>query len=69
VIRTLYAISRTSLDRFPVSFRPECDRTLFNWKGEDCSYLDMLISLDRAGYDLVDRDKLLKILDQKGWKR
>lgn len=57
---TMYAISRTSEDRFPVMFRPECDRTYFDPRnGTDEGLLEMIVRLDKAGYDLVST--LLKV--------
>lgn len=51
-----YAVSRTSSDRWPVIFRPDCERTLPNWPdnpdGE--GYLEMREKLNNAGYDLLD---------------
>ncbi len=60
-----YAISRTSNDRWPITFRPDCERTPCDWKGESEGLLEVIQRLNRCGYDLVDRTELLRILEAR----
>lgn len=53
-----YAYSRNSDDRWPIMFRPDCERTLCDWRGESEGLLDLIQRLDRGGYDLISRAEL-----------
>jgi hypothetical protein len=55
MIKIRYAKSRTTSDIFPIEFRTDCDRTLFDpMTGKDESLITVLLRLDACGYDLVD---------------
>lgn len=59
---TRYALSRTSNDRWPIEFLPDCEITT---KGE--TLLNVLESLNKSGYDLFhSRDDLIKELEKRG---
>lgn len=51
------AYSRTSTDRFPIMFRSDCERTLCDWQGCSEGLLDVILRLDKAGYDLISYDE------------
>lgn len=53
-MRVRYAVSRTSSDRFPVTFRPDCERTPCDWRGDSETYMEVKERLNIGGYDLVD---------------
>lgn len=60
-MKVRYAIHRTSDDRYPIMFQPHCERTVCDSIGNSEALFDLLISLDKAGWDLVDElpsDKL-----------
>lgn len=62
-----YALSRKSNDRWPIHFKPDCERTLSNpLTGQDESLFDLIQRLDKAGYDLVHtRKELIKKLKER----
>lgn len=53
---TRYAVSRISDDRWPIYFRPDCERT---YPTVPYPYgqglLDLIEELDKCGYDLLDK--------------
>ena len=64
---TRYALSRTTNDRYPIHFRNDCERTYFDGQGKDIGLFDLIIQLDKAGYDIIhSREELVKILESRG---
>jgi len=63
-----YALSRTLDDRFPIQFRPNCERTVFDrFTGTDESLVEVIERLNKAGYDLINsREELITILERRG---
>jgi hypothetical protein len=54
-VRVRYAVSRDIHDWFPIFFRPDCERTVFDPStGNDESLYDLIQRLDVAGYDLLE---------------
>ena len=47
------AINRKTLDRWPVYFRPDCERTYFDCHGRDEGLAEMMIRLAKHGYELL----------------
>lgn len=54
-IKLRYAIHRESGDFYMIFFRPDCERTTCDWKGDSESLSDMISRLDFHGWDLVDK--------------
>ena len=66
---TRYALSRTSNDRYPIHFRPDCERTFTNRYGVDETLLEIMVRLDLSGYDLIhSREELIRKLEARGLK-
>lgn len=66
-MRDRYAVSRTSNDRYPIYFRNDCERTLFDLDtGKDKSLVEVVEELDSRGYDLIDRQELDRRFDKNG---
>lgn len=57
-----FALSRTSNDRFPIPFRGDCERTLGGGEG----LFDLMVRLNRAGYDLMGYAELKAALARRG---
>lgn len=52
-MRFYYAVSRIDDDRWPIEFRGDCERTRFDVQtGKDRSLVEVIMDLDRRGYDL-----------------
>ena len=51
-------MARDGTDRFPIVFRPDCERTPCDWRGESEGLFDILQRLDRAGYDLCEIEEM-----------
>lgn len=52
-IKIRWAVHKSGNDWFPIIFRPECERTLFDRNtGKDESLLEVMERLDKAGYEL-----------------
>lgn len=65
--RIRYALNKTTGDRWPIEFRPNCERTKFNAQtGQDQSLLEVMEELLRNGYELVEIDELEQWLSSQG---
>lgn len=66
---TRYALSRTTNDRYPIEFRPDCERTFSNGYGVDETLVEVRVRLDLNGYDLIDSgEELIRKLEARGLK-
>lgn len=55
MIKIRYVVRRDKKDGWPVEFRPDCERTKFDWlTGKDEGLYDMMIRLDKHGFDVFD---------------
>jgi len=64
---TRYALSRTTNDRWSITFRPDCDRTMFDpITGKDESLIELIQRLDNSGYDLYSYNELIEELLKRG---
>ena len=64
------ALHRKSDSRYPIEFRPDCERTYFEpVTGKDETLVQVIERLDRQGYDLISYVECQKLFDSQGKRK